>query len=250
MKRMKRWTALLAALILCLSLCGCDHLDELRASHAVWQEDGTILWNGAVYKTLPDTYAEINTLLTGDQTVYVTAADVPVLLSAEFSDYFESDAKGIFLAGYVGSGDEYGDEYKLFCREDRYDEFAATLKDGFVFKGYCYDYFDYTKGGQTTYYLTVEQEYAISYIVDTVIPTEYTDYPTEDYVKVYAYNEGDLHRSYCCDLVNTGDAYYIVYYDLSYLVPESYYYHMLSIFEAKERGDDSRWEATDTYYVK
>ena len=48
MKTRKRWIALLAALMMCLSLCGCQELDDMRATHAFWQEDGSILWNGNV----------------------------------------------------------------------------------------------------------------------------------------------------------------------------------------------------------
>jgi hypothetical protein len=59
MKNSKRWIALLLALLLCASLCGCTELETMRANHAVWQEDGSILWDGVVYRELANVPDEL-----------------------------------------------------------------------------------------------------------------------------------------------------------------------------------------------
>jgi hypothetical protein len=77
MKKSKRWIALLLALLLCTSLCGCRELEDMRATHAVWQEDGTILWDGVVYRELQNVPEEYQHYVNG--TIFVTETDVPVL---------------------------------------------------------------------------------------------------------------------------------------------------------------------------
>ena len=90
MKKMKRWIALLVALLMCLSLCGCQALDDMRATHAVYQEDGSILWNDVVYRKL-ENVDQIDVLdVSYDYAwIYVTESDVPVLLINWFGEEFD-----------------------------------------------------------------------------------------------------------------------------------------------------------------
>lgn len=233
MKRYKHWVAAVTALLLCLSMSGCARLDEMRARHAVWQEDGTILWNNAVYKPLPTIKdADINLSRLDDTPLHVTEADVPVLLSNEFYDYFECDKEGVFLRGYIEEkNDKYYGEYKMFCREDRYEEVAAEFANGFVSKGLCYDYFDTQLGAQQTVYLTVEQEYAISYILDTAEWYYEEDVIYMGYeVELHRCDAFDLYRAYEMRLVYNGD-YRIIMYDKVYMVPANYEQTMRDILQ-------------------
>ena len=75
-KRSKRIFCLLTAIVLCFSLTACNELDEMRATHAIKQEDGSILWNGHTYRALEEYYGECK--IDYDKTVYVTDPEVPL----------------------------------------------------------------------------------------------------------------------------------------------------------------------------
>ncbi len=244
MKRYKRWMAAAAAFLLCFSMSGCARLDEMRARHAVWQEDGTILWNSAVYKPLPAVKeAEVNSTRLKDVPIHVTEADVPVLLSTQYYDYFECDPNGIFLRGYVEENGEYYGEYKLFCREDRYEEVAAELVNGFVSKGLCYDYFDSRLGSIQTYYVTAEQEYALSYVLDTAEWFFYDEGFNAVYeAELYRHNALDLYREFEMLLMYTGGGYYLVQGDIAYLVPPDYEQTMRDILQAGYTAESERYK--------
>jgi len=231
MKRYKRWVAAFTALLLCVSMSGCARLDEMQARHAVWQKDGSILWNGVEYKPLSmEMKADVN-LRRFDDRVVVTDADVPVLLSEQYGRYFDADVEGVFLRGYIEEEGKYYGEYKLFCREDRYEEVAAEFANGFVSKSLCYDYFDSRLRVQQTVYLTAEQEYAISYILDTAEWYYEEDVIYMGYeVELYRCDAFDLYRAYEMRLVYTGD-YRIIMNDMVYMVPADYEQTMQDILQ-------------------
>ena len=260
MKRCKRMLALLLAVILGLSLCGCQRLDEMRANHGVWQEDGSILWNNAVYKRLPRVMGtEYN--IDYDGHVYVTEPDVPVLLSEDYySEFFQRDKKGVLLYGRErGSSMERG--YALYCRSDLYEDYAQLLANGFEPKGLCYDYFDNNSGESKTYYLTVEQEYEINYIIDAELPYSYGSDFWDGYyeLRLYEYDEKDLCRREYCTLYYDGVSYWLYsdMYELLYWVPEDRYQTFYDIVKAGyeneywmyEKGGYEFPESTYTTYT-
>ena len=235
--------SVLLVLTVCLSLCGCARLDEMKARHAVWQEDGAILWNDAVYKPLPAVMeAEVNRMRLDDIPLHVTEVDVPVLLSALYGDYFECDKEGVFLRGYTRNNTYYG-EYTLFCREDHYEEVAAELTNGFVTKGLCYDYFDSQLNAMRTYYVTAEQEYAISFVLDTAEWFSYDDEFYAEYeVQLYRHDALDLYREYEMLLMYTGGGYYLVQNDIAYLVPTDYEQTMQDILQVGYNAESNRYK--------
>lgn len=85
-KVIKTVLVLLAVVGMLLCLCGCTGLENMRKNQAFSRENGEILWNGAVYKALPE--SEYLFVDTGyfDDTVYLTEPDVPVLLSVFFGN--------------------------------------------------------------------------------------------------------------------------------------------------------------------
>lgn len=236
MKRYTRWVAAVTVLLLCLSLCSCARLDELKARHAVWQEDGTILWNDAVYKPLPDMGEEvgINRYRLDDQPLRVTEADVPVLLStsSRYFNYFEKDSNGVFLRGYVERDDDYHGKYILFCREDRYEEIAAEFANGFEAKGLCYDYYDNQLSAMQTYYVNVAQEYDLSYVLSTAEWFFYDDdFHTVYEAELYWHDAFDLYREYEMLLMYTGGGFYLVKDNIAYTVPTVYEQTMRDILQ-------------------
>ena len=86
---MKKWVriiALILTIFLCLPLTGCNALDEMRQQQGIWQDDGTIIWNGSEYKWLNTNELSLN--LERDEEyshAYITKPDVPVLLSSSIA---------------------------------------------------------------------------------------------------------------------------------------------------------------------
>ena len=222
MKNRKRWLVLALATVLCLSLCGCDELETMRSEHGVWQEDGSILWNGAVYRKLE------NTLSMGEfdftysyVTIYVTEPDVPVLLSTMFGEAMDVSADGTILEHY---------DYRLaeerttwYCREDVYDEMVKELENGVNLTTYLYYYWDYEKQMSVPHYLTEEQSKTIHQVLTTVIPVPSNEIPVDD--ELYLYISDDSHRfeqntdKWLCI---SESRYYISSYDEIYAVPMEY----------------------------
>lgn len=238
MKKWKRWLVLALATVLCLSLCGCAELETMRAEHGVWQEDGSILWNGAVYRKLENTTAVEEFDFTYSYvTIYVTEPDVPVLLSTMFGEGMDVYAYGTILGHY---------DYRLaegrttwYCREDVYDEMVKELEGGIQLNTYFYYYYDYQKGESVKYYLTEEQANTIHRILTTVdpVPSKDFDEPRED--GLYLYICDDSHRfeqdtdKWLC---RTPSSYYIESFDEFYVVPMEYNGIFDEIWKAYDDG--------------
>lgn len=172
-KNLKRFSVLLLTLSLLFALCGCDALDEMRQRQAFVNEDGTITWQGNIYKELP--YSEfLNPDTSYENRVYATKPDVPVLLAdMNHERSFEATEDKKVLSGYYG-----GEEY-CYCLESIYDELCARINAPFEPEVVCYDYSVYneeTNEMDMKYYtLTQEQVDAIRLIVETEEPTVLAD---------------------------------------------------------------------------
>lgn len=223
MKKYKKFLALLLAALLCLSLCGCVDLDAMRSEHAVWQEDGSILWNGAVYRKLENvvdmdemefSYSYV--------TIYVTQPDVPVLLSDTLGDPYDVFADGTILGYYDYRLAEV--RYTWYCREDVYDETVAMLEKGVQLNTYCYYYWDSTQQLNVKYYLTEEQANAIRHVLATVTPvhSDGLEEPIMDEIYLYASDENHLFEQGAERLFITESGYCILSYEYVYVVPMEY----------------------------
>ena len=152
MRKCKRWIAVLLISVMCLSLCGCQDLEDMRAAHARWQDDGSILWNGDTYRELENVPEEMQIYV--GQLIHLTDADVPVLLSETFGSWLEVDASGVLLQRYANGKEHY------YCRDDQYDEIAEYLSAGIGYDSYFYNYWDYRMddlSAKLFYYLTDEE---------------------------------------------------------------------------------------------
>ncbi len=124
---MKRIGKILAsavlAVALCLSLCSCAALDELKASRAEWHgtENGekVIVFQNSVYRSTSSLLIgrELHTLFSS--TAYLAEPDVPALLLPTFGTTCacSSDAS---VMNYCGT---------YYVREDRYEDLRALLND-------------------------------------------------------------------------------------------------------------------------
>ena len=182
MKKCKRWIAVVLVVMLCLPLCGCQsNLEDMRAAHAVWQEDGSILWNGNVYRELPNVPEGLEYYY--GETIYVTEADVPVLLSEMFGQNFTVDSDGVLIHSWYWKGDE-----AYFCREDEYTEILEYLLQEVKLDTYFYTYWDQSSDNwlEKYYYLTDEQREWIEDLTATLTFTLmdedfYLDFEHDEY---------------------------------------------------------------------
>lgn len=182
MKNIKRLLAMVLAIAVCLSLSGCNALDELRACQGYWQLDGSIRWGEHSYKKLPacEELCPYFSYEYDAPVLHVTADDVPVLLSTFVGESFDISEDELFLEGYEEAytdAEELG--YVLYCREDKYEEFVTRIQKGFTPELYFYTYsvFDEeTYEYEDKYYdLTAEQVEAVQYVYSNVIPKTLED---------------------------------------------------------------------------
>ncbi|MBR2406938.1 MAG: hypothetical protein IKB04_07890 [Clostridia bacterium] len=158
--KVKRIVALLLVTALCLGLCGCRvDVDELRAQHGVWDDNGNIVLNGAVYKPLPACKALqpnilVDTYAFPVPVYYVTEANVPLLAAEEEGEEFAADEQQIFLQS------TFDESEPLFCREDYFDRVVEQIEHGVTDLTYHYTYTKVNENGaleDVHYSLTDEQ---------------------------------------------------------------------------------------------
>lgn len=188
MKRTKRLLALLLAVLLCLSLCGCDRLDEMRRHQGFWQEDGTILLNGQIYKPLPSVSDNFN-WDPNHEDVFITESDVPVLLSLLEGNPFSVSWGKIMLDGY----DPKTDAPIQYCRADKYELVCGMLANDFAVETYGYEYYDSKTQTYKDYNLTEAQKTGIAKIYATAKKREQTFEENGEYdVSIYGYSADNL----------------------------------------------------------
>lgn len=144
---------IIAVLILsfAFSLCGCDGLDELKASQAFKTADGNITWNNALYIKTIAAEDVPNFSENSDSDIYVTEPDVPVLLSAFYA--FVEDS--YYSVGY--NKKLIFDYENIYCREDFIDEFNKTIKENKLDNYFSYN-FDYYESDDASMVLFKEEE--------------------------------------------------------------------------------------------
>lgn len=120
---MKQWFKRIGLCVtvlgLCLSLCSCAQLDDMRSRHAVWAGDAVVL-NGVRYQKLPycrDLAVEAVSFV--HSRVYVTDADVPVLLSEYYGTYglLHTDENILEVAS------------SYYCPQEQYDEWVDAINN-------------------------------------------------------------------------------------------------------------------------
>ncbi len=243
MKKAKRIIVLVLVSLLCLSLCSCQAIDDLRAQHAIFQEDGSILWNDAKYVPIRQFSDEIwsEYAIESYNSVYIniTEADVPVLLAGYFGDigYVYNDGELIYHT------DDLTYERVYFCRTDRVDRVVAELDaivqkldEELVVYAYYYTYNNWEQDEELTYYLREEQKNAVDLVLTSVRPV------MSDEVLTITWNVGLNACNYkdewmeggCLINLTTDGRYYFSGVNGTqeiYWVPEELYPIMDSIFE-------------------
>ena len=223
-KTAKRILVLLLAFSMFFVLCGCDALDEMRDMQAFLNEDGTITWQGNIYKKLPNSeYLNPER----EYVLCVTEQDVPVLLSEVFQKMSLSATKDKKVLVNL-----YGEDWS-YCIESEYEEMCAKIKAPFAPEIVCYNYsyFNEETGMfEGKYYtLTQEQVDAIKLVIETVAPTELSDGMYMDTMYTIFLEECSADMVFRRDVMDislsaSGKTYYISLYtdteDILFTVPE------------------------------
>ena len=213
MKKKFRFIAMLAIMALILStLSGCMSLDDLRKDHAVYNDKQSIVYNDVEYKQIANQNGYLKPHVSDTlSNIYVTEADVPVLLSQTIGSHFWVSDDGRFLIA-----DDY--TYStIYCRTDCYDEIFARVTAKFVPTGYCYAYDKYNKEDynhtEGLYHLTDKQTAVIRKVLTTVTAEEYSFLPQLDFnnvVELEACSDDMLFRNYVMDIYQLSVGYCLV----------------------------------------
>lgn len=220
MKTMKRILSLTVLLALCLSLCGCNALDNLRASRATMPREGLIrLQDGTEYKRLPEC-EEFYPDYREAEEIYIVEDDLPLLLTT-WGTYANKTKDGRFIKTYTGS------EPGFYCRSDLYESLVARIEQGFTPEVYCYSYYDPEAGEygeEVLYELTPIQKEAVDRVYTTQTPEKLPAVARleyEDRADLFMYSADHLFRQDTVDICTMKGEYYLLTNDNSlYTVPE------------------------------
>ncbi len=116
---MKKIKSILLILVLCLSLCSCAELDEMRNCHAINLGNGKLKLNDQIYILLDAQHElELNYDYSDyGRDIYITEPDVPVLLSQSgIHKYLPSINKDETIINDVGD---------FYVREDVFDAIVS-----------------------------------------------------------------------------------------------------------------------------
>lgn len=233
----------MAALVLCISLCGCVDLDELRGMRATMTEEGNVkLADGTEYKLLPEC-EELSPKFEEYLSVYITQEDLPLLLTTTSENYLDKSDDGLFLQTYFEGDGYYKNIY--YCRTDIYDSVVDRIENGFT-PDYCF-YWYYTDM-QTTYTLTQQQWDAVEQVYTTQEPKELPAAAMMEWehcASLILCSEDGLFQKGMVDVCVYDGKYYLEDYDgeqcLVYEVPSELNSTFEKILE-KQVESDLSWE--------
>lgn len=181
-KAIKIGIVLLILSVMCMSLCSCQALDDMRNNQAFWTDTSKeeITYNGTNYKYIPVSLTtELYPCDVYDSQLYlyITEKDVPVLLSSTGDNATISYDKNI-----ITRYSESGASNVYYVEESMYDEVIDDIKNN-KFDNYCvyqyvqtelqdhsYDYsFEYRM-------LNEEEQKAVEDVLENVKPVIIEDY--------------------------------------------------------------------------
>ena len=123
----KKLVAVILTVLICLSLCSCSMLDQMKEEQAFYLTDDRteIIWKGVTYKYIPIKDEILGEYGPGGS---ITTSDVPVLLSGMLGNSFGVvEPHGLIY----GNG-------MYYCKEDEYDYYMTFLanynKDKYAYR--------------------------------------------------------------------------------------------------------------------
>jgi len=201
---------LLSALLL-ISFTSCMSLDDMKAAHAFYDENGAILYDGHTYYLLPEcselTVSELDS-------INVTETDVPVLLSGTLGDSYDVSPQKIFLSMYYKG--------KIYCREDYFEDVKNRIENGYTMDRYCFMAMidPENTGDPANSYVDYEllKPKVASVLLDTMEIAEPMILPSagmkyEQIIRINRCSEDTFFQSYAFDLRISEGIYYVAVTD-------------------------------------
>lgn len=201
--------------VLAMSLTGCNAIDEMRAAHGTWTNDGNIKLGEHEYIKLPECET-LSPFFDEDKYVSVTEPGVPLLLSTMLGEIMSfSDDEKILQS----VSDDYSTHIN-YCREDAYEEIKSLIEGGVITDGYCYFYEVYDEESEGLwenewYVLSDIEVDAVNEVIMTVTPTETQDasydlyYECDYWISLEACSDDLLFKDEGYELCKSGDAYFL-----------------------------------------
>ncbi len=251
-KILQKTVLILVVCVLCVSLGGCGALEEMRARHAKWGENGSVLYDGTEYfpieipiENWDGAHLSIDYLA---DPVRLTEPDVPVLLSSFLPELLHVGADGIFLQSYETA--------TVYCRADYYDEITNKLRNGFETVGYCYEYPVYDEEWiyrkDQIYRLTDAEAAALDAVLTTgtaaSIPA-ITENMYDYRAKIMRCDESMIFQEYLVDVYCLNGSYFVSSFDNGtgywwIWVPEEYN----AVFDSMLKVQKERYEEEMSWY--
>lgn len=217
------------AAVMCLSLCSCDMIEEMRESRAYYTDESreAIVCGEYTYKKLT---APAGASFWGVETVVIADEEIPLLLSSFVGEHLFMTAQKTVIT------DEYANHY---CREDVYDAYVTRLALSEL-SDYCIIAYDEALEGQVPRKLN-DKTRALIEAVLAGTPRAYDEEEMDSYATLYRCDEQAEILGETLDLVKLldGSFYLDVYtgeddgYDyVSYPIPAEHNALFDNVYEA------------------
>ncbi len=199
MKNLKKLFAIVLCLIICLSLCSCNFIDNMREKQAYSDDKGNIIYKDKTYKLLSEC-SYFNPDFSKNNTIYLTEKDVPVLLSRAYGYNRKISNDELFIRETVYN-DNYGTGgYLYYAREDVYEAYEEKITMYTYFDGYAFSYTAYetnTEGNSNNYPKTLTKYKMLDDEVTEVLSFLF-DYGGDSYITgvedIYNYYITDIYQ--------------------------------------------------------
>ncbi|MBR6513262.1 MAG: hypothetical protein IKT46_00370 [Clostridia bacterium] len=249
----KAISLILATVLICSVLTGCNALDTLRDTHAKLDNEGNIVYKGNTYMRID---ASSNKYFSPNAEHYLVATepDVPLLLSYFLNTYmgYITDDDIIMVLGPGMMSADYSDDI-FYCREDKYKEVKKKLSQEFLPEVYGYSYYYYDDNGDEVsgvYTFTKEQTKAMKEVIASPALEDKELFYSDDYVDIYEATEDLLFKKEALRLFYSDEGYFVENGDNEYsvhAVPEE----MTDIFDEileTQRLSDEYWGSEYEFY--
>ena len=125
-KTLKRVSALVLIVLVCIGLCSCTYIDDLRERNAVYTDDSEneLIFKGEKYKILPSGEG-IEPIMPNSVTGTLSHKEVPLLLADDFGSSMSFDEVRHVIRG---------SKSRWYAREDVYDNYKTALTDRELFR--------------------------------------------------------------------------------------------------------------------
>ena len=237
MKKFIKYSLIVLTLALTVTLlASCDLIDDLESHRGFWNEDGSVSYNGKIYRQLP--YVD-GIGINYDDYVVVTQKDVPILLSDFFGAPFSIDFEKDLLI--YDTRAEFSELVTyLYCTEDKYDSLLEQIQKGPTMDQLAIKIYTYENGlsRMTSVLLTEEQRNVLSKPMQLL---ELPDGATIDYmnsIDIYRTSKDGFFSEFAFEIIATKSAYYISQYDEEtaewnyFVIPEKDYGVIEEIFNS------------------